>query len=127
MNAQPGSRLEVTNEYVKRVEDEIRKVVAPEELRIIVSNIGVTPGFSSIYTSNSGQHTAFIQVGLKEGHKTGSYEYMNRVRGRCGNDIPDIRTYFPSGGLGDAILNLGLTAPLVRQARGRNLERTHQP
>src|SRR5260370_28025135 len=40
MKAPPGSRLEVTNEYVQRVEEEIRKVVAPDELRIIVSNIG---------------------------------------------------------------------------------------
>ena len=49
---------------------------------MIVSNIGVTPGFSSIYTSNSAQHTAFVQVNLKEDHRTGSYEYMERVRER---------------------------------------------
>ena len=52
----------------------------PNELGMIVSNIGTTPGFSSIYTPNSAQHTAFVQVSLKEGHKVGSYEYMNRVR-----------------------------------------------
>jgi multidrug efflux pump subunit AcrB len=45
VKAPPGTRLEVTSEYVKRVEDEIRKIVPPDELRIIVSNIGVTPGF----------------------------------------------------------------------------------
>ena len=39
----------------------------PEELKIMVSNIGVTPGFSSIYTPNSGPHTAFVQVGLQGG------------------------------------------------------------
>src|SRR5258707_48596 len=126
MKAPPGSRLEVTNEYVKRVEDEIRKVVPPEELRIIVSNIGVTPGFSSIYTSNSGQHTAFIQVGLKEGHKVGSYDYMNLVRARLRNDMPEVSGYFQSGGLVDAVLNLGLPAPIDVQVSGMNLERTYQ-
>lgn len=126
MKAPPGSRLEVTNEYVQRVEDEIHKVVAPDELGIVVSNIGVTPGFSSIYTSNSGQHTAFIQVGLKEGHKTGSYEYMKRVRERLRNDIPEISTYFQSGGLVDAVLNLGLPAPIDVQVSGANLDRTYQ-
>ncbi len=126
MKAPPGSRLEVTNEYVQRVEEEIRKVVAPDELRIIVSNIGVTPGFSSIYTSNSGQHTAFIQVGLKEGHKVGSYEYMNRVRTRLRNDIPEISTYFQSGGLVDAVLNLGLPAPIDVQVSGINLDHTYK-
>jgi multidrug efflux pump subunit AcrB len=126
MKASPGSRLEITNEYVQRVEDEIRKVVPPEELRIIVSNIGVTPGFSSIYTSNSGQHTAFIQVGLREGHRIGSYEYMDRVRARLRSDLPELSTYFQSGGLVDAILNLGLPAPIDVQVSGMNMEKAHQ-
>ena len=49
---------------------------------MIVSNIGSTPDFSAIYTSNSGMHTATVQVSLKEDHKIGSYEYMARVRKR---------------------------------------------
>ena len=36
---------------------------------MIVSNIGVTPDLSAIYTSNSGMHTAFVQVSLKEDHQ----------------------------------------------------------
>jgi HAE1 family hydrophobic/amphiphilic exporter-1 len=126
LKAPPGTRLEVTNQYVSRVEDEIRRIVPPDELRIVVSNIGVTPGFSSIYTSNSGQHTAFIQVGLKEGHKVGSYEYMNRVRARLRNDMPEVSTYFQSGGLVDAVLNLGLPAPIDVQVSGMNLNKTYR-
>ena len=38
---------------------------------MIVSNIGVTPDFSAIYTTNSAMHTAFVQVALKDDHKTG--------------------------------------------------------
>lgn len=126
LKAPPGSRLEITNQYVSRVEEEIRKIVPPDELRIIVSNIGVTPGFSSIYTSNSGQHTAFIQVGLKEGHKIGSYEYIDRVRARLRNDLPEVSTYFQSGGLVDAVLNLGLPAPIDVQVSGMNLDKAYQ-
>jgi len=126
LKAPPGTRLEVTNQYVSRVEDEIREIVPTDELRIVVSNIGVTPGFSSIYTSNSGQHTAFIQVGLKEGHKVGSYEYMNRVRARLRNDMPEVSGYFQSGGLVDAVLNLGLPAPIDVQVRGMDLDRTYR-
>ncbi len=126
LKAPPGTRLEVTNQYVARVEEEVRKVVAPDALRIIVSNVGVTPGFSSIYTSNSGQHTAFIQVGLKEGHKVGSYEYMDRVRARLRSDMPEISAYFQSGGLLDAVLNLGLPAPIDVQVSGANLTKAYQ-
>jgi hydrophobic/amphiphilic exporter-1 (mainly G- bacteria), HAE1 family len=126
LKAPPGTRLEVTNQYVSRVEDEIRKIVPPNELRIVVSNIGVTPGFSSIYTSNSGQHTAFIQVGLKDGHKVGSYEYMNRVRARLRKDMPEVSCYFQSGGLVDAVLNLGLPAPIDVQVSGIDLDKTYR-
>lgn len=126
LKAPPGTRLEVTNQYVSRVEEEIRKIVPPDELRIVVSNIGVTPGFSSIYTSNSGQHTAFIQAGLKEGHKVGSYEYMDRVRARLRNEMPEVSSYFQSGGLVDAVLNLGLPAPIDVQVSGMNLDKTYR-
>ena len=71
---------------------------------MIVSNIGSTPDFSAIYTSNSGMHTATVQVSLKEDHKTGSYEYMARVRRRLAEEMPEITAYFQSGGLVDAVL-----------------------
>src|SRR5262249_54443305 len=57
-------------------------------------------------------HTAFVQVSLREGHKTGSYEYMRRVRERLARQLPQISTYFQSGGLVDAVLNLCLPAPI---------------
>ena len=65
VKAPTGSRLEVTNEYIGRMENDIREVIGKDELQMIVSNIGLTPDLSSIYTSNSGQHTAFVQVSLK--------------------------------------------------------------
>ena len=61
IKAPTGSRLELTNQYIKRVEDDIRDVVPHDELGMIVSNIGITPDFSAIYTSNSGQHTALFR------------------------------------------------------------------
>src|SRR6202030_518048 len=53
VKAPSGTRVELTENYVKQVEDIIRQVVPPSELSMIVSNIGVTPDFSAIYTPNS--------------------------------------------------------------------------
>jgi multidrug efflux pump subunit AcrB len=125
LKAPTGSRVEVTQDYVKKMEDIIREVVPKDELQIIVANIGVTPDFSSIYTSNSAPHTAFVQVSLKEGHKVGSYEYMRRVRERVASDLPQLTTYFQSGGLVDAVLNLGLPAPIDVQVSGSNMKETY--
>ncbi|HVO63949.1 MAG TPA: efflux RND transporter permease subunit [Terriglobales bacterium] len=125
LKAPSGTRLEVTEQKIKQVEEEIRQVVPPNELGMIVSNIGVTPGFSAIYTPNSGQHTAFVQVSLKEGHKVGSYEYMRRVRMAVRNHLPELSAYFQSGGLVDAVLNLGMPAPIDVQVSGMNLDQTY--
>jgi multidrug efflux pump subunit AcrB len=123
LKAPSGTRLELTEDYVKRVEDVVRKVVAPEDLGMIVSNIGSTPDFSAIYTPNSASHTAFTQVSLKEEHRVGSYEYMNRVRAALQKELPEIQTYFQSGGLVDAVLNLGLPAPIDVQVSGSDLDK----
>jgi len=121
LKAPSGTRVELTEDYVKQVETTIHQVVPANELQIIVSNIGITTDFSAIYTPNSAPHTAFVQVSLKEGHKVGSYEYMRRVRTQLRQQLPQLSTYFQSGGLVDAVINLGLPAPIDIQVSGNNL------
>jgi len=125
VKAPTGTRVELTEDYVKQVEDIIRQVVPPSELSIVVSNIGVTPDFSAIYTPNSAPHTAFVQASLKEGHKVGSYEYMRRVREELSKKLPQLTAYFQSGGLVDAVINLGLPAPIDVQVSGNNLNQVY--
>src|SRR5262249_44473524 len=78
-----------------------------------------------IYTSNSATHTAFVQVNLKDKHKIDSYEYMAKIKKEIAERMPELSTYFQSGGMVDAVLNLGLPAPIDVQVAGSNLERSH--
>ncbi|HVU27991.1 MAG TPA: efflux RND transporter permease subunit [Verrucomicrobiae bacterium] len=125
LKAPTGTRLELTDQLVQQVEKIIREVVPKEDLKIIVSNIGVTPGFSSIYTPNSGQYTAFVQVGLQDHRHASSFAYMDRVRARLQKELPQVAAYFQTGGLVDAILNLGMPAPMDIQVSGSDIEQTH--
>jgi multidrug efflux pump subunit AcrB len=125
LKAPTGTRLELTAQLVEKVEQIVRDTVPAQDLKIVVSNIGVTPGFSSIYTPNSGPHTAFVQAGLQEGHRLSSFEAMDRVRERLRRELPQVSAYLQTGGLVDAILNLGMPAPMDIQVRGMNLEDTH--
>ncbi len=122
VKAPTGTRLEVTDKYIARVEEDIRSVIPSSDLDMIVSNIGVTPDLSSIYTSNSAMHTAFVQVSLREGHKVGSYAYMQKVREKLANDLPQLSAYFQAGGLVDAVVNQGLPAPLDIQVSDNDLD-----
>ncbi len=116
-----GTRIELTEQYIKKVEDLIRQDVAPEDLKMVVANIGVLPGFSALYTSNSGSYTATLQVELKEGHHVGSFAYIDRVRRHLASEYPEIRTFFSSGSMVDAILNMGMPAPIDVQVTGRTI------
>jgi len=117
-----GTRIELTNEYIAKMEQDIRGIVTHHDMNIIVSNIGITPDLSAIYTSNSGMNTAFIQVSLKEDHKIGSYAYMDRVRRKLKEDFPDVETYFQAGGLVDSVVNQGKPAPIDIQIEGNDLD-----
>jgi HAE1 family hydrophobic/amphiphilic exporter-1 len=125
IKAPSGSRLEITANEVKKVEALVRRTVARDDLDLIVSNIGVQPGFSSLYTSNSGPHTATVQVALTEKHRIGSYEYMARMRDAIRQELPHLSAYFQSGGMVDAVLNQGLPAPIDVQLNGSNVEQVY--
>jgi len=122
VKAPTGTRIELTENYVKKVEEIVRQVVKPEDLTTLVSNIGVTPDLSSLFTPNSGMHTAIVQVGLAEEHKESSFTYMREVRQRITNELPQLRTYFQSGGLVDSVLNQGMPAPIDVQVSGMDLK-----
>ncbi len=117
-----GTRIEVTDDYIAKMEQDIREVVPPDDLNMIVSNIGITPDLSAIYTSNAAMNTAFIQVSLKEDHKTGSYAYMQKAREKLTRDFPDVQTYFQAGGLVDSVVNQGKPAPIDIQIGGNDLQ-----
>ncbi|HEY2842904.1 MAG TPA: efflux RND transporter permease subunit [Bryobacteraceae bacterium] len=125
MKAPSGTRIEVTDQKVARIEQLVRSEIQPGDLQMIVSNIGNTPDFSAIYSQNSGQHTAFVQVGLTPEHRVGSYDYMKRISARITREMPEMSAYFQSGGLMDAVLNLGLPAPVDIQVSGQDMKRAY--
>jgi multidrug efflux pump subunit AcrB len=117
-----GTRLEDSNQYIAKVEKIIRDTVRPKDLGMIVSNIGVYPDLSAIYTTNASMDTAFVQTSLKEDHSLGSYEYMTRVRERLSREMPELTTYFQAGGLVDSVIDQGLPAPIDVQVSSNDMD-----
>jgi multidrug efflux pump subunit AcrB len=120
-----GTRLEVSNDYIAKVEDIIRSVVPAKDLDMVVSNIGVYPDLSAIYTTNASMDTAFVQTSLKEGHSVGSYEYMRRVQEKLSRQMPELSTYFQAGGLVDSVINQGLPAPIDIQIKSQDMDSSY--
>ena len=120
-----GTRIELTNEYVAKVENLIRRSIDPRDFRLVVSNIGVVPDFSALYTTNAGPYTATVQVQLQDDHRRSSFDYMREVREEINRQYPEIRTFFSSGSMVDAILNMGMPAPIDVQVSSSDLEQSY--
>jgi HAE1 family hydrophobic/amphiphilic exporter-1 len=123
MKAPTGTRIELTEQYVKKVEDLIHQIVSPHDFKMVVSNIGVVDDFTSLYTDNAGEYTSTIQVALNEDHAVSSFDYIARVRKAIAAQLPDVRTFFQSGSMVDAIINSGMPAPVDIQVSSSNLKR----
>ncbi len=117
-----GTRLEVSDQYIARVENIVRSVIKPNDLDMIVSNIGAHAGMEAIYSPNSSMDTAFVQTSLKEHHSIGSYEYMRRVQAELSRQMPELSTYFQAGGLIDGVINQGLPAPIDIQIKSNDMQ-----
>ena len=116
-----GTRLEVSNDYMAKVENVIRGVVKPKDLGMIVSNIGVYPDLSSIFTPNASMDTAFVQTSLNEDSSLGSYAYMERVHTALSRQLPELTCYYQVGGLIDGVINEGMPAPIDIQIGSMNM------
>ena len=114
VNAPIGTRIEDTGTIFSQVEDEIRRIVDPADLDVIIDNIGIPPSTNLAYsdnvtiTSSDGE----ILVSLKAEHATGTAEYVRRLRERLPRAFPDCLFYFQPGDMMNQILNFGLPAPI---------------
>lgn len=147
MRASGGPRVEETERQVAEIEQMIREVVPAEDLRLILSNIGVNSRWSAIYTSNNGPHAAFVRVQLRsgfrdreaaagggglwgrltrilhsgfEGRRTPTLTYVERLRTRLEERFPTNDFFFETGGMIRRILNAGAPAPIEVQIIGRD-------
>ncbi len=114
VRAPSGTKLEKTNDRVAEVEDFIRDRVAEDDLKLIVSEIGVTPDWSAGYTPNAGKMDGIVRVQLTPEHETGAYEYADQLRHAFASDrrFSDLEIAFNAGGL--------IRAPSMKDSRRRS-------
>jgi hypothetical protein len=79
------------------MEDLVRKTLPPGEIRLVASNIGLrstagrgTNGAASVFTTNTGPDTGFVQVNLVDPEKRSenSDQAMERVRKAVAGRFP---------------------------------------
>ena len=114
-----GTRVELTEQIAERLENTIREVIPPDELSTVVSNIGLAPGFSAIYSPNAASDSGFVMIALKPEHRVSTWDYVAKLKMLLPARMPEIRAFFSSGSIIDSVLNFGLAAPIDIQVSGQ--------
>jgi multidrug efflux pump subunit AcrB len=119
--APSGTKLTDTEAESAKIESIVRGIVSKHDMALTVTNIGVDPGFSALFTPNSAMHTGFTQVALTEDHKESSYVYIDKVKQALATQMPELQTFFSSGSLVDGVLNMGAPAPIDIRVAGNDM------
>jgi hydrophobic/amphiphilic exporter-1 (mainly G- bacteria), HAE1 family len=107
-----GTRLELTEAAAQRIERIIRQVIPPHDLENVVANLGVVANISALYTPNSGEDTGQIMVALRSGHARSTEYYEHALHQALDRQVPEVKTFFTSGSIIDAVLDFGSLAPI---------------
>ena len=117
-----GMRPEDSEQYFAAIEKEIRRVIPPEEIKLILDNIGLPNGGinlafgdSSVISDSDGD----INISLNPGKRM-TQEYMRTLRVDLHQKFPDAVFFFTPANITNQILDFGLPAPIDLQIAGRS-------
>ncbi len=120
VRAPSGTRIEVTEQRIKSVEEYLRKSLG-EDLELFISELGVTPDWSAAYTPNAGPMDAIVRVQLKEERSRSAQQCASAVREGLTKDasFADLEFTFDTGGLIRGALNEGKSTPINIRVTGK--------
>jgi len=98
VRAPAGTRLEETERLFSKVEEVIRRTIPPEELALILDNIGLPVGGVNLAFSDSatvGAGDGEILVALKHEHRS-TWEYIKQLRQTLPEQFPHMTFFFQS-------------------------------
>lgn len=113
-------RLDATEERIARLESLIEEQIPEDERKMIVTEMGLNPDWSSAYTSNAGQQDAVIRIQLTEARKLSAQEYAIKLRHAIALDdrVTEMDVAFDTGGMVSAALNYGASSPIDIEITG---------
>jgi multidrug efflux pump subunit AcrB len=107
------------------LEREIRDVIPPDEIDMLIDNIGIPNSWPAIAqgdipTISSADGEILISLNKEKHAPTRDYEVL--LRKRLHDKFPDMTFFFQPANITSQILNFGLPAPIDLQVVGRNAE-----
>jgi len=126
VRAPRGNRLEGTEQIMAAVEDKIRTIIPPAELRTVNHMIGVPGGLNLAFvpSDNVSGADGEMLISLNKPHKPSDY-YRRLIREQLADEFPGTTIYFQTADIVSQVLNFGLAAPISIQIQDQNLQRSY--
>ena len=118
-----GTRVEESARKFAQIQDAIREIIAPEDLDVMVDNVGMpVSGINTSYNNTGmiGPQDGDIQIALKHGHRPTEL-YVQQLRDELPKRFPGVTFSFLPADIVSQILNFGAPTPIDLQIRGSNL------
>jgi multidrug efflux pump subunit AcrB len=116
-----GMRPEDSEQYFAAIEKEIRHVIPPDQVKLILDNIGLPNGginlafsASSVISDSDGDILISLQPGKRD-----TQLYMRKLRADLHEKFPAATFFFTPANITNQILDFGLPAPIDLQVVGR--------
>jgi multidrug efflux pump subunit AcrB len=118
-----GMRIEETELRFAALEREIRSVIPPDQVDMLIDNIGIPNSWPAlaqgdIPTISSADGEILISLNKEKHAPTKGYEILLRKRLR--DKFPDMTFFFQPADITSQIVNFGLPAPIDLQVVGSN-------
>ena len=117
-----GTRIEQSEVIFAEIEKQIRTILPPDRIDMILDNIGLpNGGFNLAFSSNASisNSDGDIQISLKPGGRD-TLEYTRKLRTELARRFPQDTFFFTPANITSQILDFGLPAPIDLQVVGRN-------
>jgi multidrug efflux pump subunit AcrB len=119
VRAPVGTRIEETALRFSQVEDVVRETIPPEELDVILDNIGlptaINLGFTDTATIASFDGEILVALNKKHGP---TQKYVEELRKKLTARFPDMTFFYQPADMVTQVLNFGLPAPIDIQIVG---------
>jgi multidrug efflux pump subunit AcrB len=120
VRAPARTRIEDTERTFQAVENKIREHIKPEDLGLILDNIGLPQRLYNLaFTDGStiGVNDGQILISLNEGHRP-TTDYVRSLREELHQAFPDVLFYFQPADMVTQILNFGTPSQIDVEVQG---------
>ncbi len=124
-----GTRIEETEVRFAELEREIRSVIPPDEIDMLIDNIGIPNSWPAIAQGDIPTISAAdgeIMISLNKEKHASTRDYEVLLRKHLREKFPDMSFFFQPANITSQILSFGLPAPIDLQIVGRNAEANYK-